>query len=49
MSTLAIPLQLGTGEIEAVEFKNEYALHSTANSMLVIASARLNIEQAVIG
>ena len=46
MSTLAIPLQLGTGEIEAVEFKNEYALHSTANSMLIIAYAEKNMDMA---
>ena len=30
--------------MKRVEFKNEYALHSTANSMLVIADAGLNME-----
>ena len=34
--------------MKRVEFKNEYALHSTANSMLVIAAAGFNIQQAVI-
>ena len=34
--------------MKRVKFKNEYALHSTANSMLVIAFAGLNIEQAEI-
>ena len=39
---------LCTGEIETVQLNNEYDLHSTANSMLVNASAGFNIEQAVI-
>ncbi|MDP6595614.1 MAG: hypothetical protein QGI86_06960 [Candidatus Poribacteria bacterium] len=30
--------------MKKVEFKNEYALHSTANSMLVIADAGFNME-----
>ena len=34
--------------MKRVEFKNEYALHSTANSMLVIADAGFNIQQTVI-
>ena len=40
--------RLGTGEISVVTFNNEYDLHSTTNSMLVNASAGLNMEQAVI-
>ena len=37
----------GTGEIETVRFKNEYDLHSPANSMLIIAFAGFNIDLAV--
>ena len=40
--------RLGTGEISVVQFNNEYDLQITANSMLVNASAGLNIIQAVI-
>jgi hypothetical protein len=40
--------RLGTGEIKIVQLNNEYDLRFTANSMLVIAFAGLNIEQAVI-
>jgi len=34
--------------MKRVKFKNEYALHSTANSMLVIASAGFNMDMAEI-
>ena len=34
--------------MRTVEFKNECSLHLPANSMLVIANAGFNIEQAVI-
>jgi len=40
--------RLGTGEARPVQSNNEYALHSTANSMLVNVYAKMNIEQAVI-
>ena len=34
--------------MKRVEFKNEYALRSTANSMLVNAYAGLNMDMAAI-
>ena len=40
--------RLSTGEIETVQFNYEYDLHSTANSMLVNASAGFNMDMAVI-
>ena len=40
--------RLGTGEIKIVQFNNEYDLRFTANSMLVNASAGLNMDMAVI-
>ena len=40
--------RLGTGQIKIVQLNNEYDLRFTADSMLVNASAGLNIIQAVI-
>ena len=40
--------RLGTGEIKIVQLNNEYDLRFTANSMLVNASAGLNMDMAVI-